>query len=76
MTEVPAWPPTIKDLERLYLVEKLSAAKIAKIYGLKYKNLKVAESTVLYHSRGTGSRGVMLRSTSERLPKGWSIDGS
>jgi len=32
-----------KDLERLYLVEKLSAAKIAKVFGPKYKNAKVGE---------------------------------
>jgi hypothetical protein len=43
-----AWPPTKEDLERLYLVEHLSAARISRQYGLKYKNPKVAESVVLY----------------------------
>ncbi len=66
MTEVPAWPPTIKDLERLCLVEKLSAAKIAKIYGLKYKNPKVAESTVLYHLK---RNGIKRRDAAEHIRK-------
>jgi hypothetical protein len=51
-----AWPPKKDDLERLYLVEKLSAAKIAERYGLigRYKTPKVAESTVLYHLKKNG----------------------
>ena len=49
MGEGLPWPPKEEDLERLYLIEKLSAAKIAKVYGLKYKSPKVAESVVLYH---------------------------
>jgi hypothetical protein len=32
------WPPTEADLRRLYLDEKLSAAKIAQVYGLKTPN--------------------------------------
>ena len=48
MPDKNPWPPTREDLERLYLVEKLSAAKIARVYGLNYKSAKVAESTVLY----------------------------
>ena len=56
MPEGLAWPPTKEDLERLYLAEKLSAAKIAKVYGLKYKNPKVAESTVLYQLKLNGIR--------------------
>jgi LAGLIDADG DNA endonuclease family protein len=56
LTERLAWPPNREDLERLYLVEKMSAAKIARAYGLKYKNPKVAESTVLYHLRRDGIR--------------------
>jgi hypothetical protein len=48
------WPPKKEDLEKLYLVEKLSAAKIAKVYGLKHKNPKVAESTVLYQLKRNG----------------------
>ena len=49
-----AWPPKKEDLERMYLVEKLSAAKIAKAYGLKYKTPKVAESTILYQLKRNG----------------------
>jgi len=56
MEEGPGWPPRKEDLERLCLVEKLSAAKIARVYGLKYRNQKVAESTVLYHLRRNGIR--------------------
>jgi len=49
-----SWPPKKKDLERLYLVDKLSAMKIAEAYGLKYKTPKVAESTILYHLKRNG----------------------
>jgi hypothetical protein len=48
------WPPTKEDLERLYLFEKLSASKIAKVYRLSYPNPKTAESTVLYHLKRNG----------------------
>ncbi len=51
-----AWPPKKEDLERLYLSARLSAMKIAEIYGLQYKNPKVAESTVLYHLKRNGIR--------------------
>src|SRR5437867_1804746 len=58
MTEAPAphpepsrlvWPPAAEDLKRLYIDEKLSAAKIAERYGLdkKFARLKSAESTIL-----------------------------
>ena len=50
------WPPRKEDLERLYLVQKLTAAKIARVYGLKHKNDKVAESTVLHHLKRNGIR--------------------
>jgi LAGLIDADG-like domain len=50
------WPPKKEDLERLYVEEKLSAAKIAKAYGLRYKSDKTAESTVLYHLKRFGIR--------------------
>jgi len=49
-----SWPPKKKDLERLYLVDKLSAMRIAEAYGLKYKTPKVAESTILYHLKRNG----------------------
>ncbi|MDG6900418.1 MAG: hypothetical protein JRM80_00445 [Nitrososphaerota archaeon] len=42
MPEAPPWPPKKEDLERLYLTEKLSAAKIARVYGQKYKSAKIA----------------------------------
>lgn len=44
-----AWPPSKESLERLYIQQRLSAAKIAKVYGLSYANPKTAESTVLHH---------------------------
>jgi len=69
------WPPMKDDLERLYLVERLSAAKIAKVYGLKYKNPKVAESTVLYQLKRNGIRrrdaAHHLRKVSEEMVDKW-----
>jgi hypothetical protein len=50
----PAWPPTKEDLQRLYVDEKLSAAKVAKVYGLKYASEKTVESTILYHLKRNG----------------------
>ena len=61
-----AWPPRKEDLERLYLVERLSAGNIAKFYGLKYKNAKVAESTVLYQ---LGKHGIRRRDPAEHIRK-------
>jgi hypothetical protein len=49
-----AWPPLAEDLKRLYLEQKLSAAKIAKAYGLTYPSDKTAESTILYHLKKNG----------------------
>ena len=49
-----SWPPKKKDLEKLYLGDKLSAMRIAEAYGLKYKTPKVAESTILYHLKRNG----------------------
>ncbi len=54
------------DLQRLYTVERLSAAKIAKVYGLKYKNDKVAESTVLYRLK---KNGIQRRDRAEHIKK-------
>src|SRR6266480_7477217 len=48
------WPPLKGDLERLYLQQKLSASKIATLYGLNYASAKTAESTVLYHLKRNG----------------------
>ena len=64
MTEALDWPPTKEDLERLYIFERLSAAKIAKVYGLKYKNAKVAESTVLYQLK---KHGIKRRDAAEHV---------
>jgi hypothetical protein len=61
-----AWPPRKEDLERLYLVERLSAMKIANVYGLCYKNPKVAESTVLYHLK---RNGIKRRDPAEHVRK-------
>jgi hypothetical protein len=70
-----AWQPKREDLERLYLVEKLSAAKIAKFYGLRCKNPKVAESTVLYHLKSNGikrrDRADHIRKVTEELVDEW-----
>jgi len=60
------WPPTKEDLERLYLGEKLSAAKIAKVYGLKYKSPKVAESTVLHQLK---RNAIVRRDPAEHIRK-------
>jgi len=49
-----AYPPTKEDLQRLYVEEKLSAMKIAKVYDLKYASPKTAESTILYHLKRHG----------------------
>jgi LAGLIDADG-like domain len=69
------WPPQKEDLERLYLVEKLSAAKIAKVYGLVYKNPKVAESTVLYQLKRNGikrrERAEHSRKVIEQMVDEW-----
>ncbi|MDA4131625.1 MAG: hypothetical protein OK454_00670 [Thaumarchaeota archaeon] len=53
LTELP-WPPLKDDLLRLYIEQKLSAAKIAQVYGLKYANPKTAESTILHHLKKNG----------------------
>lgn len=60
------WPPRAEDLRRLYLVERLSAGKIAQRYGLKYASSKTAESTVLYHLKRAG---IKRRNKSEHVRK-------
>jgi len=69
------WPPTREDLERLYIVEKLSAAKIAKAYGLRYKDLKVAESAILYHLKRNGIKrrdpADHVRKVTEEMVDAW-----
>jgi len=66
MTGSLAWPPTKEDLERLYLVEHMSAAKIAREYGLRYKTPKVAESVVLYQLK---RNGIKRRDAAEHIRK-------
>jgi len=66
LTQGLDWPPKKEDLVRLYLVENLSAAKIAKVYRLKYKNPKVAESAVLYQLR---KNGIKRRDSAEHVRK-------
>jgi hypothetical protein len=61
-----AWPPTKEDLERLYLLEHLSAMKIAIVYGLKYPSPKTAESTVLHHLK---KNGIGRRDSAEHIRK-------
>lgn len=69
------WPPTKQDLERLYLDQKLSAAKIATAYGLKYKNAKVAESTILHQLKKNGikrrDKADHIRKVNEGLVNEW-----
>ena len=75
MSGTLAWPPKREDLERLYSGEKLSAAKIAEAYGLKYRSPKVAESTILYHLKKNGiqrrDRAEHIRKVTEEMVDGW-----
>jgi hypothetical protein len=48
------WPPGKEELEQLYLGQRLSAAKIAKLCGLKHPNPKSSETLVLYHLKKFG----------------------
>lgn len=61
-----AWPPVREDLERMYLAERLSAAKISKVYGLQYASPKTAESTILYHLK---KNGINRRDPAEHVRK-------
>lgn len=54
MPDTLIWPPRKEDLERLYLEKRLSAMKIAKVYGLSYPSPKTAESMVLHHLKRNG----------------------
>jgi hypothetical protein len=60
------WPPKPEDLRRLYVDERLSAARIAARYGLQYASPKTAESTVLYHLR---KNGIVRRDKAEHARK-------
>ena len=69
------WPPTNGDLERLYLRDHLSAAKISDLYGLKYENPKCGETLILYHlkHKGIARRGAAdhLRRVTEEMVDEW-----
>jgi hypothetical protein len=73
-TELP-WPPLKDDLLRLYIDQKLSAAKIAEVYGLKYANPKTAESTILHHLKKNGIKrrdpAEHVRKVSKDMVDGW-----
>jgi hypothetical protein len=75
LTEGLVWPPTKDDLERLYIVERLSAAKIAMVYGLRYASPKVAESTILYQLKKNGiarrDKAEHIRKVTPELVDGW-----
>jgi hypothetical protein len=60
------WPPTQEDLQRLYVEQRLSAAKIAKAYGLKTGNPRSAAFLVTYHLR---KYGIDRRDRIEELQK-------
>jgi len=72
-----SWPPSKEDLRRLYVEQKLSAAKIANVYGLKYANPKTAESTILHHLKknGISSRDPAehIRKVSEGMVDEWTL---
>ena len=59
----------------MYLAEKLSAARIARAYGLEYKSPKVAESTILYHLKRNGIRrrdpAEHIRKVAREVEDGW-----
>jgi intein-encoded DNA endonuclease-like protein len=66
LTDQLHWPPLKEDLERLYLAEKLSAAKIANVYGLHYASPKTAESTILQHLK---KNGIQRRDRADHIRK-------
>ncbi|HVB95169.1 MAG TPA: LAGLIDADG family homing endonuclease [Nitrososphaerales archaeon] len=70
-----AWPPTREDLQRLYIEQKLSAARISKVYGLKYARDKTAESTILHHLKKNGVKrrdpAEHVRKVSEEMVDAW-----
>ena len=69
------WPPTVEDLRRMYLDERLSAGKIAARYGLKYASPKTAESTILYHLKRNGiprrDKTEHIRRVTEEMVDEW-----
>jgi hypothetical protein len=72
-----AWPPAKEDLQRLYIEQKLAAAKIATVYGLKYASAKTAESTILYHLKRNGitrrDPAAHVRKVTETMVDEWIV---
>jgi hypothetical protein len=70
------WPPLKLDLGRLCL-QKLSASKIAIVYGLKYASAKTAESTLLYHLKRNGiirrDPAAHIRKVTETMVDEWVV---
>lgn len=68
------WPPSAEDLKRLYLDQKLSASKIATVYG-KYASAKTAESTILYYLKRNGiarrDAATHVRKVTETMVDEW-----
>jgi hypothetical protein len=71
------WPPLEEDLRRLYVVEKLSASKIAKAYGLQYASEKTAESTILHHLKKNGiarrDAAAHIRKVTQKMADEWVV---
>jgi hypothetical protein len=70
------WPPLAEDLKRLYLDQKLSASKIASVYGLKYASAKTAESTILYHLKKNGitrREAAHVRKVTDATVDDWTV---
>ncbi len=69
------WPPTKEDLQRLYVEQRLSAAKIAKISGRNAKNPKSGAFLILYHLKKYGikrrDRIAELGRQTESMVTGW-----
>ncbi len=60
------WPPNEADLRRLYVEERLSAAKIALAYGRKTANRRSAAELVMYYLK---KYGIERRDRVEELRK-------
>jgi len=69
------WPPTKEDLQRLYVEQRLSAAKIAKIYGRNTKNPKSGAFLILHYLKKYGierrDRIEDLRKRTESIVNDW-----
>jgi hypothetical protein len=72
-----AWPPTEHDLQQLYLEQKLSAAKIAKVYGRNTKNPRSAAFLITYYLKKyrieRRDRVEELRKDTEAIAEVWNV---